>query len=280
MPAFDSPRPVSEGEEGVRSGLNDLARGLCALGLGMMLVVALPPLPCQAHAQPDPSNSFHDWSSVVIAADWRDGQGQPIEAFDNARRDLSRSLLSLGFSPQHHASLTLNPVKPDRVTPIQALERIGSVSTPARTGCLFYLTSHGSPANIVFGDTRGLEPAHLSTFLRQWCGPRPTVVILSACFAGSFVDALKAPNRLIMTAARRDRSSFGCGPGETYPWYDACILQNLPEAAHFLDLATRTRDCVTQKETEAEITIPSEPQVFIGAEMQMRLPLLRFTNGP
>ena len=260
----------------MRSGLNHFTRGLCALGLGLGLLLSLTASLRSAQAQ----TGFQDWSSVVIAADWRDGQGQPIEAFDNARRDLSRSLLGLGFSSQHHASLTLNPAKPDHVTPLQALEQMGSVSTAASKGCLFYVTSHGSPANIVFGDTRGLEPADLSRFLRQWCGPRPTILILSACFAGSFVDALKAPNRLIMTAASRERSSFGCGAGETYPWYDACILQSLPKAIHFLDVAASTRDCVRQKETEAQVSPPSDPQVFIGAEMQMRLPLLRFTHGP
>jgi len=235
--------------------------------------------PAKAEAPLENATRFDDWSSVVLAADWRDGQGKPIEAFDNARRDLSRGLLQIGFPRAHHTSLTLNPTKPDAVTPAEALQQISAISTPRTKGCAIYLTSHGLPSNITFGDTRGLEPADLALLLRQWCGPRPTVLVLSACFSGSFIDALKAPNRMIMTAARRDRTSFGCGEGEVYPWFDACVLESLPQSLHFLDLASQTRACVTRREQEAEVELPSEPQVFIGADMQLRLPLLRFVHS-
>jgi hypothetical protein len=256
----------------VRSGYHHLALGLLALGLAMTLWVPA--------GRAQPASDFAEWTSVVLAGDWRDGDGKPIEAFDNARRDLSKSLLEVGFPAQHHVAITLNPAKPDALTPAQALQAIGAVSTDANKGCLIYLTSHGTPSNIVFGDTRGIEPVDMAAMLRQWCGTRPTVLVLSACFSGSFVDALKAPHRMIMTAARRDRTSFGCGEGEVYPWFDACVLETLPTSQHFLDLASHTRACVNRREQDANIELASEPQVFIGAEMQMRLPLLRFAHGP
>ncbi|WP_292053293.1 MULTISPECIES: C13 family peptidase [unclassified Brevundimonas] len=222
---------------------------------------------------------FDGWSSVVIAADWRDGAGKPIDAFDNARRDLSTALVGAGLPRDLHRSITLNPSKPDAAPPAEALRQMGETLSSGSRGCLLYLTSHGSPGELVFGDTRGIAPADLSGWLRRWCDVRPTIVVLSACYSGSFVDALKAPNRLIMTAARRDRSSFGCGAGETYPWYDACILETLPQADDFLTLAQMTRTCVSRRETDAEIDTPSEPQVFVGSEMQYRLPVLRFNRA-
>lgn len=256
----------------MRSVLNPWA--LCALAVSLWLTLG------SGISRAQGPSDFDTWSSVVIAGDWRDGDGRPIEAFDNARRDLSKSILDLGFSNRHHTSITLNPAKPDAVTPVQALRRISAVATPETTGCLIYLTSHGIPSNIVFGDTKGLEPVDVAAMLRQWCGPRPTIVVLSACFSGSFVDALKAPNRMILTAARRDRTSFGCGEGEIYPWFDACFLQSLPQSFDFLDLASQARACVHQRETEVGITTPSEPQLFVGAEMQIRLPTLRFKHSP
>ena len=129
------------------------------------------------------------------------------------------------------------------------------------------------------GEQTPFEPVDLATMTRQWCGQRPTVMIISACFSGAFIDALRAPNRMILTAARRDRTSFGCGEGDTYPWFDACVLESLPEASDFLALARLTRTCVSRRETEAEIDRPSEPQLFVGAEMQIRLPTLRFNTG-
>ncbi len=234
--------------------------------------LALLALPAKAQSR------FEGWSSTVIAADWRDSNGQPIEAFDNARRDLSQAFRKAGFPEDSHASLTLNPTKPDRVGPAEALQRMGAVASQAPRGCFLYLTSHGAPQNIVFGDTKGIEPVDLARMLRQWCGPRPTIVVLSACFSGSFVDALRAPNRMVLTAARRDRTSFGCGAEETYPWFDACVLESLPQSSDFLDLARLSRACVSRHESEAGIETPSEPQLFVGAEMQMRLPTLRFQS--
>lgn len=226
------------------------------------------------------SGRFDGWTSVVIAADWRDGSGKPIEVFDNARRDLSRSFLDAGLPGDLHLSLTLNPAKPDATPARDALMQIASNYRRSEKGCLFYITSHGGPDRIIFGDTQGLQPANLASMVRHWCGTKPTVVVLSACYSGAFVDALRAPNRMIMTASRRDRSSFGCGEGETYPWFDACVLESLPKATDFLEMAHLTRGCVSRRETDAKIPLPSEPQLYIGAEMQMRLPTLRFSHSP
>jgi len=247
-------------------------RVLAAICMAMACAVAP-----KAFSQ-EPSR-FQGWSSTVIAADWRDGEGQPIEAFDNARTDLSQAFLTAGFPSSSHLSLTLNPAKADASTPAEALSKIRDAFTQATRGCLFYITSHGSPQTLVFGDTRGLEPIDLASLLRQWCGSKPTVVVLSACFSGSFVDALRAPNRMVLTAARRDRTSFGCGAENTHPWFDACVLESLPQSSDFLDLARLSRACVARRETDAGIDTPSEPQLFVGAEMQMRLPTLRFLSS-
>lgn len=221
---------------------------------------------------------FEGWSSVVIAGDWRDGDGKPIEAFDNARHDLSEAVVRAGLPRSLHRSITLNPAKADAVEPAEALKQMGETLSEGSRGCFFYMTSHGLPGEIVFGDTKGLAPVDLAVMLRRWCEAKPTVIVLSSCYSGSFVDALKAPNRMILTAARRDRSSFGCGEGEQYPWFDACVLESLPSADDFLGLAQAARTCVARREADAEIDTPSEPQLFIGSEMQFRLPVLRFSR--
>jgi len=118
----------------------------------------------------------------------------------------------------------------------------------------------------------------MANMVRSACGTRPTVVIVSACYSGIFVNALSAPNRMVLTAASRERTSFGCGADETYPWFDGCILETLPTATDFLALAAGARACVSRKETERGVNLPSEPQLFVGAEMQLRLPTLRFSR--
>lgn len=212
---------------------------------------------------------FADWSAAIVQADWRDSQGEPIEAFDNARRDLAGAFLDAGFSRQRLVAYSLREQPPATVLQDIVAAAQGS------DGCLLYFTSHGGPDHMVFGDL-GMSSDGMANLVRGACGARPTVVIVSACYSGQFINGLQAPNRMVLTAARRDRTSFGCGAGERYPWFDGCILSALPAAADFLALAADARACVASKEAEAGIVQPSEPQLFVGAEMQLRLPTLKF----
>lgn len=226
----------------------------------------------QDAARPAP---FQGWAAVVIAADWKDSTGRPIDAFDNARRDLTNGFLAAGFDRDTLLDRSLRPDAPQPVSVRQALTDVADLTARATRGCLLYVTSHGSPEALVFGDMQ-LQPVQMAQMIRGWCGNRPTVVVISACYSGIFMEALAAPNRMVMTAARRDRNSFGCGEGETYPWFDGCVIESLPDATDFPGLAVAVRACVSRKEAELGATPPSEPQVRIGAQMQLLLPTLRF----
>ena len=250
-----------------------MARGFLLLILTALLAGAGP-----ACGQ-SPGGRFDGWAAAVIAADWRDGGGRPIAAFDNARRDVTRGLLAAGLPRESLVEYSLRPDARDPVTVGEALDGVAEATRRATRGCLLYFTSHGSPEGIVFGPDGTVTPAAMANQVRQWCGTRPTVVIVSACYSGVFVNALAAPNRMILTAASRERTSFGCGAEETYPWFDGCVIEALPDATDFLALAAGARACVARKEQAAGITVPSEPQLFVGAEMQLRLPTLRFRRS-
>jgi len=221
---------------------------------------------------------FDGWASAVIAGDWRSTRGAPIQAFDNAQRDLAAAFVAAGFKPADMVSLTLRPDRAEPITPQAAMAQVKAATARATKGCFFYLTSHGSPQGAVFGPNATLTPIALGTLLQEACGSRPTVVVVSACFSGVFVPALAAPNRLVITAARRDRSSFGCSEDATYPYFDGCILQSLPTAGDFVALANQARACVAEREKAENLEPPSEPQVSIGAQMQLLAPTLRFNR--
>ena len=136
------------------------------------------------------------------------------------------------------------------------------------------------PGNIVFGPQNHLEPAQMRAVLDHACGVRPTVIVISACFSGGFIPALAEPNRMIITAARADRSSFGCSADSTYPYFDGCMIQSLETASDFIALAGQARACVAERERAEGLTPPSEPQVFIGGSMQLLLPTLQFERPP
>ena len=236
--------------------------------------------PASAQADRTAPGRLAGWTSAIVAADWRDGRGHPIEAFDNARRDLVKGFLAAGLPRATMVDYSLRPDAPHPATAQTILDGLYGAASQGTAGCLLYFTSHGTPTSMVFGDAPAMTPDMMVNIVRRACGARPTVVIVSACYSGIFVNALAAPNRMVLTAASRERTSFGCGADETYPWFDGCILEALPGATDFLALAAGARACVTRKEQEAGVILPSEPQLFVGAEMQLRLPTLRFrTSG-
>lgn len=225
-------------------------------------------------------NKFNGWASAIVAADWRSTAGQPIDAFDNARRDLTTGFLAAGFSRADMVDYSLRP-DVDTVTSVeQAITGMAEVAARAPRGCFLYFSSHGSPQGINFGPDRIVTPTVMARLVRELCGDRPTVVIVSACFSGVFVDGLSGPNRMIIAAARRDRASFGCSEDAVYPYFDGCVIESLPTATDFIALANAARACVRQREEAEALTPGSEPQVFIGANMQLLLPTLRFNRPP
>lgn len=228
-----------------------------------------------AHAQ----SRFDGWASAIIAADWRTSAGEPIQAFDNARRDLTAGFLAAGFNRADMVDMTLRPDARPVVTAEDAVGRIAEATARAQRGCFLYISSHGLPGEIVFGPDVMLTPTTLATLVRNWCGDRPTVLVLSACFSGSFTDALAAPNRMILTAARRDRASFGCSEDAVYPHFDGCVIERLPTATDFIALGNAVRSCVKDREEAEGLSPASEPQVFIGANMQLLVPTLRFSQA-
>lgn len=233
--------------------------------------------PSAAH-QATTQSRFQDWAAVIIAADWRDSEDKPIQAFDNAQRDLTAGFLKAGFDRGALYDATL---RPDITTPVSAEAAVtAALDLTARNtrGCLLYFTSHGGPDGMVFGPDQTLSPTGMARLVRDLCGTRPTVLIISACYSGIFVDGLAGLNRMILTAARRDRSSFGCGAEATYPYFDGCVIESLPTSSDFIALANAVRACVKRRETDEGLSPPSEPQVSIGANMQLLLPTLRFSR--
>lgn len=222
-----------------------------------------------------------DWAVLVVAADERAANGKPTEGFDNARRELSAALLAKGARPENLRQLSVDPARdktghpPLRVSPEALDQALGEVASRARGGCLLYFTSHGTPRGITLGSGTYL-PVQMDQLTDKHCAGRPTVVVVSACFSGVFLPMLHDPERLILAAARRDRTSFGCGETDRMPYYDACLLQALPAAPGFAALAVATRRCIDAAEQAAKLKPPSEPQIAVGAEMRALLPLLRF----
>jgi hypothetical protein len=244
---------------------------ICVLAMGLALGAALP-------ARAEASSPFDAWAVVVVAGDWRGAGGGPTQAFDNARRDIAARLSDRGFDPGKISQFSVKPNSAlARQATAKAIYETLSAQSAHAPGCMVYLTSHGDPQGVVVGDLI-LPPSILGLMIDRSCGAKPTVVVVSACFSGVFVPALAKPNRMILTAARPDRTSFGCGEADTYPYFDDCFLQVLKDAAHFAILAPGVQACVAAREIREGVSLPSEPQIWIGPQLRPLLPLLTFAT--
>ena len=246
--------------------------------MGAVLIGALlaPALPAAA------ANQFQGWAAVVVAGDFHAHSGAPTEAFDNARRDVTHALVSAGFDPKHIQAFSVRPQNYPNENllpsdPGLIDNSLHLLAREAKDGCLVYFSSHGSPDGILVGE-RLFSPAGLSSMVDQACGGRPTVVILSACYSGVFIPAVSDANRAVFTAARPDRTSFGCSESDKYPYYDDCILSSFPKSDDFVALANSAKACVAAREIATGAKPPSEPQIAVGAGLRPVLPFYTFNK--
>lgn len=251
------------------------------IGLLALLFASMDPV--SAAAQAKPAGPFSDWAAVVVAGDFHAHAGGSTEAFDNARRDVARALVELGFDTNAVQQFSVRPKRYPADSPSQSDARtiydaLRLKAETAKAGCLFYISSHGSPDGVILGKQL-LHPHLLAAMLDDACPGRPGVVVISACFSGVFIPPLQKSDRLILTAARADRASFGCGEDDKYPYFDDCFLSVAPQAKDFAALGAGVQACVARREKETGAEPASEPQVWIGAALRPVLPLYAFNRS-
>jgi hypothetical protein len=253
---------------------------LVALGLAICVVVTVAalwlghgPAPArEASPQDEPKTvsqfvDFSHWAVILVAGDYRAHSGAPSKVFDNARHDLAEAFAGIGFSKRNMAQFSVDYDDGTEHTDIgQIASAMQTVAARAKDGCLIYFTSHGTPDGIIVGDAV-LGAAQMRDMVNNACGSRPSVIVMSACYSGQFVSPLMGDNRIILTAARPDRTSFGCGEMDHYTFFDDCFLRVLAMAGDFPSLGGLAQRCVAEREVAMKATPPSEPQVSVGPQM-------------
>lgn len=208
----------------------------------------------------------NQWRAVLIAGD------SSTPAFDNGVEEMRAKLQARGVT-----NIAIYSADPESV-PRNRLSSSGNIASALQGGggqaCLAFMTSHGSEGGFYLRpDRRLLSPAALDRLLTQGCGSLPTVVVVSACHSGTFIDnGVRKPNRVILTAAATNRTSFGCGADDEYTYYDWCLLHQFDGATTWSELSAATRTCVEGLERKMGIRA-SMPQLFVGSEVSnLRLP--------
>jgi len=126
------------------------------------------------------------------------------------------------FDAAGHTVLLVNNPATLESTPLASLtnletavDDIAQKMDPDQDVLLVFLTSHGTRDHVLYVNMDPLPfdqigPDDLADVF-DGAHIRNKVVVISACYSGGFIDALKDDNSMVITAARADRASFGCG---------------------------------------------------------------------
>ncbi len=137
------------------------------------------------------------------------------------------------------------------------------------------LSSHGAPgAVIAVSNTdipaRGLGARALAQLLQE-SGIRWKVVVVSACFSGAFVEPLADERTIVLTAAARNRSSFGCADDRDLTYFGEALYRDALPDAPSLRAAFDTARREVRKRERAERTRASRPQASFGELLERKL---------
>ena len=192
--------------------------------------------------------------------------------FDHATDAMYHRLLAGGTAPADIQRFSASPRQVAKsgigMTSLAAMRRGIEAARPSgRQACFVFATSHGALQKGLYLEPQDefLTQALLDDALSRGCGEAPTVAIISGCYSGGFARAPMArPNRVILTASREDRNSFGCSDDFEYTVFDRCLLDAMERAETWPAAHGLIRSCVTAKEQALGFQA-SEPQAYFGA---------------
>ena len=133
---------------------------------------------------------------------------------------------------------------------------------------VFYSTSHGSKElGLVYRDGEEgfgvIAPKRLKLLFDELNFKR-RILLLSACYSGTFVRELANDDSVIVTAASSSRPSFGCAPGNDWTFFgDALINNAMRKAQPIAKAVAEATGLIALWEAKLGLE-PSNPQVSIG----------------
>ena len=148
----------------------------------------------------------------------------------------------------------------------RSLDSIAQTMDPRQDILFVYLTSHGSPDHEFVLNQNGMDLPDLSAAeLGGLLKAHPfayKVIVVSACYSGGFIPFLLDGKTTVITAARADRTSFGCTDDNDFTDFGRALLDdNLSEADGLVQAFETARERIALAEEDQGIEQASEPQM-------------------
>ena len=193
-----------------------------------------------------------------------------------------RELFDVRFGTSGHSLALINnnytwldePIA-TKTSILRGLKTIGQQMNADEDVLFLTLSSHGDENVIQLANPPLAMDDLDATWLREVLdasGIRWRVIVVSACYSGSFIDELASPTTVIITASAADKMSFGCTNSAEMTYFgQAFFAESLRENTSFSDAFKDAAYRVQERELYMGFE-PSEPQMVIGSLMETALP--------
>lgn len=226
------------------------------------------------NVQPQRPN-IHDWYFMGVA-----GHGEQ-DVF-RSEIELTKAYFDHQFGTAGRSVALINNANTLSVLPIasktsieRALQSIAKKMDVNEDVLFLTLTSHGGDEVIEMSN----PPLALDNVDAKWLrqsldksGIKWRVIVVSACYSGSFINELKSPYTLVITASAANKSSFGCSNEAEYTYFgQAFFAESLPKLRRFQPAFEAASKRIAEREKMMGFE-PSEPQLVMGEAIKARLP--------
>ncbi|MCU7942898.1 MAG: C13 family peptidase [Candidatus Thiodiazotropha sp. (ex Cardiolucina cf. quadrata)] len=156
-----------------------------------------------------------------------------------------------------------------------SLAVLGQIMDSNEDILFLFMTSHGSKEHkfsVSFGPVPldDMTPMQVRNALDD-AGIRWRVIVVSSCYSGGFIEPLRSPQSLIITAAADDRKSFGCGAQSEFTDFGTAYFKHaLEKQPNFIEAFDIAAKWIEERESREKRT-PSLPQRYIGSEIRSKL---------
>jgi len=165
-----------------------------------------------------------------------------------------------------------------------ALEEVAGAMDVDEDVAMVYLASHGTRDPTIVTNLPPLELVPITPALLRRAfddaGIRYRIVVISACYAGGFLDELADDDTAVIVAAQADRMSFGCGVGSESTFFGEAFFQDgMAKASTLAEAFDLARASVESRERREGVSPPSNPQSRIGPGIEAKLREVKRRGG-
>jgi hypothetical protein len=173
-------------------------------------------------------------------------------------------------SPATHAEMPW-------ATPLNLERSLNALAEAMDTGndvLVVYLTSHGGEDFKLASNhwplaVEDLTAERLRTMLDE-AGIRHRVIAISACYSGGWIEPLQNDDTLIMTAADKVHTSYGCGSKSELTFFGRALFdEQLRKTRSFEEAFKAAVPVIKERElAEKKDDGFSNPQIFVGSNIR------------